>query len=124
MSVTTTYRSRVARIFLLIWVGMLANSVVFRHAHRLADGRIITHAHPYVPVGKSPFQPNPHSQHELIWLDIAGNTPYTSPEVVLLPTALVGDPATVQVRPAAESASRASRHPLFLRRGPPVLFRC
>jgi len=49
------------------------NNVLFRHAHRLANGKIISHAHPYKPVGNSPFQPNNHSANELHLLDTVCN---------------------------------------------------
>ena len=53
---------------------MQINAVVFRHSHRLANGTIVTHAHPYNIFGKScPLSPNPHSTHELLLLDAISN---------------------------------------------------
>ncbi|WP_165358983.1 hypothetical protein [Spirosoma sordidisoli] len=63
---------------------MQINSVVFRHAHRLANGQIITHAHPYNIFGKScPLSPNPHTTHELLLLDAVSN-PAFMPAFALL----------------------------------------
>ncbi|MFN8356234.1 MAG: hypothetical protein U0Y10_17385 [Spirosomataceae bacterium] len=52
------------------------NAIVFRHAHQLKDGRIIVHSHPFHPVGKSPIQPNSHSENELVTLDALSNGIY------------------------------------------------
>ena len=53
---------------------MQINSVVFRHAHRLANGQIVTHAHPYNIFAKScPLSANPHTSHELLLLDAVSN---------------------------------------------------
>lgn len=49
------------------------NNLLFRHAHRLANGKVISHAHPYKPIGNSPFQPNNHSANELYLLDTVCN---------------------------------------------------
>ncbi|SOD89322.1 hypothetical protein [Spirosoma fluviale] len=69
------HRFRVARLlfglFLTIWV----NGVVFRHAHRLSDGRLIVHAHPYWPFGKGPILPNTHTAQEILLLDLAAHLP-------------------------------------------------
>jgi hypothetical protein len=46
------------------------NNVLFRHAHRLTNGKIISHAHPYKPIGNGPFQPNNHTNNELFLLDV------------------------------------------------------
>ena len=63
---------------------MQINSVVFRHAHRLPNGQIITHAHPYNIFGKScPLSPNPHTTQELLLLDVISN-PAFLPAFVLL----------------------------------------
>ncbi|XWW48613.1 hypothetical protein JYG30_25125 (plasmid) [Fibrella sp. USSR17] len=56
---------------------MQINSVVFRHAHRLANGQIITHAHPYNLFSKScPLSANPHTTHELLLLDAVSNAAF------------------------------------------------
>ena len=86
MRKTAPYRSAVARLLLLVQLFMLTNAVVFRHAHRLPDGTIVVHAHPFLPKalggpGSDPVQPNNHSKQELIWLDALtdGAYPFTEP---------------------------------------------
>lgn len=71
------HRSELRRLLSKILFGLFAllllNGIVFRHAHRLADGRIITHAHPFWPDGKGPLQANTHSAGELALLDGLSN---------------------------------------------------
>lgn len=68
---------------------MQINSVVFRHAHRLANGQIVSHAHPYnlfgdrAVEGSCPLSPNPHTTHELMLLDAVSN-PAFMPAFALL----------------------------------------
>jgi len=69
------HRFRVARLLLGLFLAMWLNGVVFRHAHRLSDGRLIVHAHPYWPFGKSPILPNTHTAQEILLLDLAANMP-------------------------------------------------
>lgn len=68
-----TTRPTIARILLVFFAALLLNGIVFRHAHRLSDGKIITHAHPYKPVGSSPYQPNTHTASELYVLELVSN---------------------------------------------------
>jgi hypothetical protein len=56
---------------------MQLNVVVFRHAHRLENGKIITHAHPYCPSEDNPLQPNSHTANELYLLDALTNATFT-----------------------------------------------
>lgn len=70
-----THRLQVARILLGLFLAIWANGVVFRHAHRLSDGRLIVHAHPYWPFGKGPILPNTHTAQEILLLDLAANLP-------------------------------------------------
>ncbi|WP_461089071.1 hypothetical protein [Spirosoma gilvum] len=69
------HRLHVARILLGLFLAMWFNGVVFRHAHRLNDGRLIVHAHPYWPFGKGPILPNTHTAQEILLLDLAANLP-------------------------------------------------
>lgn len=73
MFFTAHIRQRIAAFFAIFMLLIQLNNVVFRHAHRLANGKIISHAHPYKPVGNSPFQPNHHSANELYLLDTVCN---------------------------------------------------
>ena len=68
-----TTRPIIARTLLVLFAALLLNGMVFRHAHRLSDGKIITHAHPYKPVGDSPYQSNSHTTNELYILDLITN---------------------------------------------------
>jgi len=62
---------------LLLWGLVLSINILFRHAHRLPDGRIISHVHPFRWTGeKGPIPYNPHSKAELSWLDTHSNTPF------------------------------------------------
>ena len=75
------YRLTVARFFLGLFAVMLVNGVVFRHGHRLADGRIISHAHPFRSKTKDPIQPNSHTSLELLLLDAVSNPVLDLPSV-------------------------------------------
>ncbi|GAB3906906.1 hypothetical protein GCM10028803_40040 [Larkinella knui] len=74
----------------MLWGLICLSNIVFRHTHRLADGRIISHAHPYAGFwAKCPFPNHQHTRAELAWLDCIGNAPFDTPapEVVCpLPT--------------------------------------
>ena len=76
MSLLPLKRQRIARFLLVLFSMMVVNSIVFRHAHKLPSGRVIIHAHPYIPLGKSPYQPNTHTSNELFWLDTVTNVLY------------------------------------------------
>ncbi len=63
-------RPTIAGVLLAYFSLLTLNNVVFRHAHRLANGQIITHAHPYWPTkNKPPYQPNHHTNGQLVLLD-------------------------------------------------------
>lgn len=82
-------RPLIARGFLVLFALMLLNGVVFRHAHKLSSGKIITHAHPYKPIGNTPYQPNTHTENELYLLDLMANGNYlTVPEIAIVALAL------------------------------------
>ncbi len=82
MQVSSDVKIKMARGILALFVLMQLNFVVFRHAHRLSDGKIITHAHPYKPVGDSPYQPNGHTTNELYILDLVSNGSFVSNPVL------------------------------------------
>ncbi|QJD77546.1 hypothetical protein [Spirosoma rhododendri] len=51
--------------------------MIFIHAHRLSDGRIVIHTHPYKLTGKQgPISNNPHTSFELFWLDMCSHAPF------------------------------------------------
>lgn len=62
---------------MLLWGLITLNSMIFIHAHRLPDGRIVIHTHPYKLTGKQgPISNNPHTSFELFWLDMCTNAPF------------------------------------------------
>lgn len=64
---------------------MQVNSIVFRHSHRLANGQIVTHAHPYNLFSKScPLSANPHTTHELLLLDAVSNAAFVPTFALLI----------------------------------------
>ena len=70
MNLLLRNRPTIAGVLLAYFSLLTLNNVVFRHAHRLANGQIITHAHPYWPTkNKPPDQPNPHTNGQLVLLD-------------------------------------------------------
>ncbi len=91
---TGTTRRYTARLLLVLWGLITLNGTVFRHAHRLPDGRIIVHAHPYKLTNQpGPLPYNPHTKAELVLLDLCGNAPFVGTEpltvVFTTPTALL-----------------------------------
>ncbi|MCX6213599.1 hypothetical protein [Spirosoma sp.] len=78
-------RQRIARLLLGLLLLMQINSVLFRHAHRLANGQIVTHAHPYNLFSKScPLSANPHTTHELLLLDAVSNAAFVPTFALLI----------------------------------------
>lgn len=66
----TTFRKKIQKLvsgLLVFSVGLLiVNNVVFLHTHKLANGNIIVHAHPYNKSQDSaPFKKHNHSSKEL-----------------------------------------------------------
>ena len=61
---------KVAIICMIGIIGLLTiNNVVFLHSHQLANGKIITHAHPYNKSNDSaPIKSHHHSKIELTFL--------------------------------------------------------
>ncbi len=101
---------------------MLLNGVVFRHAHKLSSGKVITHAHPYKPVGDAPYQPNGHTNNELLLLDLASNGWFALAPVVavlLLSVAFFAFQKSAFFHYLASFLQRIQVH--ISLRGPPVL---
>lgn len=62
---------------LMLWGFVISVNIIFRHAHRLPNGRIISHVHPFKSTGeKGPSSSNPHTSSELYWLDAHSNNPF------------------------------------------------
>lgn len=77
------YRFGFARFLLVLHIAVLANGIVFRHSHRLADGTIICHAHPYKSSSGNQSPGHAHSRDELIWLDSFANALYANSDLVV-----------------------------------------
>ena len=62
--------SKLMAISLIVVVGIHSlNSFFNTHCHQLADGTVITHAHPYERgSGSGPFESHHHSAAELVFL--------------------------------------------------------
>jgi len=62
--------SKLIAISLIVVVGIHSlNSFFNTHSHQLADGTIVTHAHPYERgTGSSPFESHHHTATELVFL--------------------------------------------------------
>ncbi len=67
-------KSVIIRIFACFMIGiigvLIANNAIFIHSHRMADGTLITHAHPYNKTNDSePFKSHHHTQAEFLFLE-------------------------------------------------------
>lgn len=117
------YRLFAARFLLGLYLLTLINGVVFRHAHRLADGTVVSHAHPYVPIdtGDDPYQPNHHTQQEIIWLDALSHALYDNWHPALFVLLLPLIVRSLQTLPfSRESVFWPATLPIFRLRGPPA----
>lgn len=72
--------------FLLgLWSLMMLNSVLYRHSHRLPNGKIVSHAHPYQKsADNSPAQPHEHTDEELALLQLIDGQLFEPPAVVAI----------------------------------------
>lgn len=66
-----TTNSILTVLLLLVFAYQIVNNVVFTHTHILADGTIITHAHPYKKANNSlPITNHSHTKNEYVLLTI------------------------------------------------------
>ncbi len=101
-------------------MAVLINGVVFRHTHRLADGTVICHAHPFKSLPGTQFPSHSHSRDELIWLDAFANALYAHADSVVW-IALVAVVLVVAVGgTAAVKAPFIATRIAVRHRGPPV----
>jgi hypothetical protein len=112
-------RRALTGVFFTLFVMMTLNNIVFRHAHRLADGRIITHAHPFKPVGDSPVQPHSHTATELFWLDMLTHGGFVATVAVAVAVAVIVSPLLLMRIERYHLPLRVSPFVYFSRRGPP-----
>nr|WP_235985324.1 hypothetical protein [Spirosoma utsteinense] len=101
-------------------MAVLVNGVVFRHAHRLADGTIICHAHPYKSSPGTQFPSHSHSRDELIWLDAFTNALYDNLDTGLWVLAAVMVLLLTAVGAVQTTSPFKTTHVAFRHRGPPV----
>lgn len=114
------YRFGIARILLGLYVAVLINGVVFRHTHRLADGTIICHAHPYKPSPGTQFPTHAHSRDELIWLDAFDNLLYATADAVVWVAILAAILRLIAGSAVPLQFFSPLTHVAFRHRGPPV----
>lgn len=120
MSIDIIKRRQIACFLLVLWGLICLSNVVFRHAHRMPDGRIISHVHPYAEFGtKCNFPAHQHTQSELLWLDCISNIPFDSflPELTFFVPGIWSVTRTVYVYEEKEAFRNSSS--IFLR-GPPA----
>lgn len=120
MSIDIIKRRQIACFLLVLWGLICLSNVVFRHAHRMPDGRIISHVHPYAEFGtKCNFPAHQHTQSELLWLDCISNIPFDSflPELTFFVPGIWLVARTVYVYEEKQTFRNSSS--IFLR-GPPA----
>ncbi|MEI7581310.1 hypothetical protein [Runella sp.] len=118
-------RQTIAQGFLVIFSLMLLNGIVFRHAHKLSSGKIITHAHPYKSSNSnSPFQPNDHTNNELFLLDMFSNVPFIGLTLTVALAAVIKSVEIIRIPRLSFYLLTAYHKPFFgdfSHRGPPSL---
>jgi hypothetical protein len=113
-------RQQTAIFLLVLWGLICLSNIVFRHAHRLPDGSIISHVHPYAEFGtKCNFPAHQHTQSELLWLDCVSHIPFDSflPELTFFIPEIWETLSKTYVY--EEKDTCRDSHAIFLR-GPPV----
>lgn len=68
--------SLLSHFSLALMLTILANGVLFFHAHELENGKIITHAHPILSQEQGNNPDHGHSEMELIILDLIAHADY------------------------------------------------
>ncbi|WP_448518521.1 hypothetical protein [Rhodoflexus sp.] len=67
-------------ILLGFWTLIMLNSVMYRHSHRLPDGKIVSHAHPYKrSTDEAPAKPHEHTDKELALLQLIDGQVFEPP---------------------------------------------
>mgnify|MGYP006946287589 CR=1 FL=1 len=69
MRKTKVLLQRILSILMIAIIScMIVNRAVFMHTHIMANGTVVTHAHPYDKSDHSPFKSHKHSNSELLFL--------------------------------------------------------
>lgn len=106
-------------IFLTITLALVYNNAFFTHTHKLPDGTIVQHAHPYQnnSDSQSPFKTHHHTSFEFLLLDNLGVFLVVAGLVFLLFESCLLDSKTDQY-----SLKLCSSHYLYhFYRGPPQI---
>jgi hypothetical protein len=103
-----------------LYLAILTNGIVFRHAHRLSDGTILCHAHPYKNSSGTGFPDHTHSRDELIRLDAFTNAFYESPGTFAWSVIIAVVLLLNRFLPVRTLAGFSLAHLAFQHRGPPV----
>jgi hypothetical protein len=103
-----------------LYFAILANGVIFRHAHRLSDGTILCHAHPYKNSPGTSFPDHTHSRDELIRLDAFANALYESPGTFVWAVVVAVVLLLNRFLPVRTLTGFSLTHLAFQHRGPPV----
>lgn len=109
-----------SHLSLALMLTILANGVLFFHAHELENGKIITHAHPILSSDLDDAEEHGHTEMELFILDLLAHADYFVYDFALeIPEALVQE---------ADKASQFISHEFFQEitlgfdlRGPPSI---
>jgi hypothetical protein len=117
----------VSGLVLLAMLAGMTNAVLHRHAHRLANGRLVWHAHPYKPAKPTaPDQPEPGHGHqddyELLMLDLLSNPAFLLSFFagMILAAGLLPVFATIRVLGWYRATWLAPSLPQISLRGPPA----
>ena len=65
-----------SRFCLALMLSILGNGVLFFHSHELANGKIVTHAHPILTEEQESLPDHGHNERELITLDLITDAEY------------------------------------------------
>jgi len=117
---------KLAIIKVLVWLVLTGitvttiNQALFIHAHRLANGAVVTHAHPYSSSDQSnePYKSHHHSQLEYLLLDNFQHIFICT--VATIAVILTAKKETVIIIDQTPVFSKKNRPPLL--RGPPKYF--
>jgi hypothetical protein len=116
----SAYRPGIARLLFGLYVAILANGIIFRHAHRLSDGTIVCHAHPYKNSSGTRFPDHTHSLDELVRLDAFTNALYESPGTFVWQIVIAVVLLLNRFLPVRTLTGVSLTHLAFQHRGPPV----
>lgn len=80
MNANYNIRHFIAHLQLILFCLIQANGILFTHAHKLPNGQIIVHAHPFFPQEDGKPKAHKHTNGELIILGQAFHPAFISQE--------------------------------------------